>query len=382
MKIVSSAQGSYLKIGNKDYLNLCSNNYLGLAGDERLKDAAISAIKKYGVGTTSVRALVGTNELHVELERKLAEFKRTEDCVVLTGGYMANLAAVQTVLDKEDIVISDELNHASIIDAIKLSGVQNKLIYRHNDMGDLREQIAKIKDLKSKPTTNNQQPTTLIVTDGVFSMDGDIANLLEIVKLANEFELMVMVDDAHGEGVLGSHGRGIVDQFDLHGQVDIEVGTLSKAFGVLGGFICGSKELIGNLRAKSRQFLFSNGLSVPDTAALIASVDILRESDELVKKLWANAQFLKKSLKQAGFDIGVSTTPITPIMLGEEDLAVQFSEELFKEGVLVSAIKFPMVEKGKARLRLIPSAGHTKNDLEMGVEKIAKIGGKFGVIGR
>lgn len=381
MKIISSQQGPYLTIGTKKYLNLCSNNYLGLAGDQRLKDAAISAIGKYGVGTASVRALVGTNDLHVELERKLAAFKKTEECLVLTSGYLANLAAVQTFLDKEDIVVSDELNHASIIDAVKLAQVENKFIYKHNDIHDLENKFDDICLIRNKPKSTGDKRKVLVVTDGVFSMDGDVAKLPELVEVCKgAMEFSIMVDDAHGEGVLGSHGRGIVDHFELHGQVDIEVGTLSKAFGVLGGFICGSKEIIENLKARARQFLFTNALSIPDTAALIAAVDILQESDELVKKLWTNADLLKKGLKESGFDIGVSTTPITPIMVGDEELAVKFSEELFEEGILVSAIKFPMVAKGKARLRLIPSASHEIKDLEMGMEKIVKVGKSLKVI--
>lgn len=371
MKIIQSSQGAYLKIDGKKYLNLSSNNYLGLASDKLLCKAAVLAIRKYGVGTASVRALVGTNELHVELERKLAEFKKAEDAIALTGGYMANLAAVQTVLDKEDVVVSDELNHASIIDAVRLSGVVNKFVYKHNDTSDLKRIVPEILAKANVCKSNGEKPKILIITDGVFSMDGDIANLPEIVKIAREIGAMVMVDDAHGEGVLGSRGRGIVDHFNLHGKVDIEVGTLSKAFGVIGGFISGKKELIDLFRAKSRQFLFSNGLSVPDAGALIAGVDILSKSDERVKNLWKNADFLKKGLVEHGFDIGHSVTPITPIMVGDEELTVKFAEGLFEEGVLVSAIKFPMVARGKARLRLIPSAIHTEKQLEWGIKRIS-----------
>lgn len=368
MIIVQSGQGAYLTINGTPKLNLCSNNYLGLASDDRLKKAAISAIEKYGVGTGSVRTLSGTNTLHIKLENALATFKKAESCIVLTGGYMANMAAIQTIMGKEDIVISDELNHASIIDAIRLAQIKNKLIYRHKDMADLEEK------LKDAATIEGKQ-TVLVVTDGVFSMDGDIAPLPQIVELAKKYGALTMVDDAHGEGVLGSHGRGIVDHFNLHGQVDIDVGTLSKAFGVMGGFITGKKELIDAYRQKARQFLFSNGLSIPDTAALIESVKILEESDERVKKLWENAKYLKERFTGLGFDCGHSETPITPVMLGEENLAVEFSTKLLEKGVFATPIKFPMVPKGTARIRVMPSASHSQEDLDKGIkafERVAK----------
>lgn len=380
MKVIQSPQGANLKIDGKKFLNLSSNNYLGLASDKRLCSAAIVAIKKYGVGTASVRALVGTNELHVKLEKKLAEFKKAEDTIVLTGGYIANLAAIQTLLDKEDILISDELNHASIIDAVRLSQVGNKFVYRHNDMDHLRLLMPEVLAKKKVRKSNGERPKILIVTDGVFSMDGDIALLPEIVKMARKIGAMTMVDDAHGEGVLGSHGRGIVDHFGLHGQVDIEVGTLSKAFGVIGGFISGKKEVIDLFRTKARQFLFSNALSVPDTGALIAAVDILSYSDERVKALWKNSILLKNGLEQKGFNIGRSVTPITPVMVGDEDLAGRLAERLFEKGILVSAIRFPMVAKGAARLRLMPSASHSSAQLKSAVAIIYECSRELGVV--
>ena len=370
IKTIESEQGAYLTINGKKYLNLSSNNYLGLAAHPRVKEAAIEAIKKFGVGTASVRSLVGTNSLHIELESHLAAFKKAEGAIVVTGGYVANMAAIKTLLDKDDMVISDELNHASIIDAIRLSGVQNKFIYKHADIQDLKNQIEKIKSILESPKENGEKRKGLIVTDGVFSMDGDLAPLPQLVEIAQELGVMLMVDDAHGEGVLGDHGRGIVDHFHLHGKVDIEVGTLSKAFGVMGGFITGKKELIEYYRQKARQFLFTNALSIPDTAALIETVKIMEESDELLKKLWQNAEYLKKELQKAGFDIGHSETPITPVMLGDENKAKDFAAQLFEKGVLVSAIKFPMVPLGKARLRLIPSATHSREDIQLGIEKI------------
>lgn len=372
--IVQSQQGAYITVKDKEYLNLCSNNYLGFAADDRLKEAAKKAIDDYGVGTTSVRALIGSNELHVELERKLAEFKKAEDAIVVTGGYVANLAAIQTVIGKEDVVVSDELNHASIIDAVRLSGCQNKFIYKHADMDDLRSKMDDIREAAG------EDKNILIVTDGVFSMDGDLAPLPELVEIAEELGAMLMVDDAHGEGVLGSHGRGIVDHFNLHGKVDIEVGTLSKAFGVMGGFITGNSDLITVYKTKARQFLFTNALSIPDTAALIAAVDILLETDEPVKKVWENADYLKSKLQESGFDTGISETPIIPVMIGNEDDAKKFAETLLHDGVMATPIVFPMVPQGTARLRLQPSALHTQEDLDKGIEAIVKVGKDLGVI--
>ncbi len=372
IKTVKSEQGAYLKINGKKYLNLCSNNYVGLASDSRLRNAAISAIKKYGLGTASVRSLIGTNSLHIELEQKLAKFKKAEDCLLLTGGYLANMAAIQTLISKEDIVISDQLNHASIIDAVRLSGCKNKFIYKHADVNDLKRQIPEILKLKNR--------TILIVTDGVFSMDGDLAPLPDLVKVAKQIGAYLMVDDAHGEGVLGKNGRGIVDHYKLHGQVDIEVGTLSKAFGVMGGFITGNAEIVEFYRQKARQFLFTNALSIPDTAALIAAVDILAKSDRELKRLWDNTKYLKDELQKLDFDIGKSETPITPLMIGDENKAKEFSRMLFDEGVMATPIKFPMVPLGTARLRLMPSASHSKKDLQFGIKKIEKIGRKLKVI--
>ncbi len=378
--VVESGQGAYLMINGEQKLNLCSNNYLGLAGDERLKIAASEAIEQYGVGTGSVRALSGTNVLHVELETRLAAFKRAEGAIALTAGMLANQAAIQTIIGKEDIVISDELNHASIIDAVKLSQAQRKYIYKHNDMEQLRDALKHASKDRETPRADGKSPVVLIVTDGVFSMDGDLAPLPQIVELAEEYQALSMVDDAHGEGVVGDHGRGIVDHFGLHGRVDIEVGTLSKAFGVMGGFITGRKELIEFYRRNARQFLFTNGLSVPDTAALIESVKILEESDERVKRLWQNGDYLKEKFGELGFDCGVSETPITPVMLGEEDLAVAFSKALLENGVYATPIKFPMVPKGKARIRVMPSAAHSREDLDRGVSIFHKVAQDLSVL--
>ena len=369
-KVVESAQGAWIIVNGKKVLNLCSNNYLGLAGDPKIGQAAIGAIKKYGVGPGAVRALSGNSILHEELETRFAKFKHTEAALVVQGGYIANLVAIQTLMGKEDIVISDELNHASIIDAIRLAGIKNKFIYKHNEMADLE---AKLKEVG---VTDKQ---VMIVTDGVFSMDGDIARLPQIVELAKKYNAITVVDDAHGEGVLGN-GRGIVEHFGLHGQVDVEVGTLSKAFGVVGGVIAGKKQVIDYLRTKARQFLFSTGISIPDAAALIAGVTLLEESDELVKKLWENGDYLKSEFKKAGFDTGVSETPITPVMIGEETKAIEFSRELFAENVFATPIKFPMVALGKARIRVMPSAAHSKEDLDTGIVAFTAVGKKLKVI--
>ena len=373
-RVIESGQGAYLTIKGKKQLNFCSSHYLGLAVDDRLKLAVKKAVDKYGIGT-GYRTLAGTHVLHVELENALARFKKAESAIVLTGGYMTNMAAIQTIIGKEDIVISDELNHASIIDSVRLSQVKNKFIYKHRDIGSLEEQLKQASKVAKTPKSDGDMPLILIVTDGVFSMDGDLAPLPQIVKLAKKYNALTMVDDAHGEGVMGKGGRGVVDHFGLHGKVDIEVGTLSKAFSVMGGFITGRKSLIDFYKQKSRQFLFSNALTIPDTAALIEAVKILESSDALVKKLWDNTKYLKNSFKELGFDIGRSVSPITPVMLGDENLAASFSIMLFENGVFATPIKFPMVAKGKARIRVIPSASHSKKDLDFGIrafEKVAK----------
>lgn len=378
-RVIESGEGAYLKIDGVEKLNLCSSHYLGLAVNDRLKSAAKEAIDKFGLGT-GYRTLAGNHELHVELEKHLADFKQAEDCIVLTGGYMANCAAISTIIGKEDIVVSDELNHASIIDAIRLSQVKNKFIYKHADMSDLESKLKEASELANTPKDDGEAPRILIVTDGVFSMDGDLAPLPEIVELAKKYGALTMVDDAHGEGVLGKGGRGIVDHFNLHGQVDIEVGTLSKAFSVMGGFITGKKVLIDFYKKNARQFLFSNALTIPDTAALLEAVKILNSSDELVTKLWDNAIYIKEKFASLGFDTGVSVSPITPVMIGDEETAKQFSDKLFDLDVFATPIVFPMVAKGKARIRVIPSASHTKEDLDKAGAAFEKVGRELGVI--
>ncbi len=380
-KTVSSPQGPWFTVDGKKVLNLCSNNYLGLASHPQVMEAAIEAVQEYGVGTGAVRALSGNSILHEKLEKELANFKKVESVMVVQSGFVANLIAVQTILDKEDIVISDELNHASIIDAVRLSQVQTKFVYAHNNMADLATKLIEATTIRDTvKRVDGTDKTILVITDGVFSMDGDIAPLPEIVKLAKQYNALTMVDDAHGEGVLGESGGGIVDHFHLHGQVDIEVGTLSKALGVIGGCLAGSTKLIEFYKQKARPFAFSTGLSIPDTAALIEAVNILSTSNDLVKSLWQNADYLKKAFQGLGFNTGVTETPITPVMIGDEDLARKFSQRLFEEGVFATPILFPMVAKGKARIRVMPSATHTKEDLDLGIKAFDKVAKELGIL--
>ncbi len=378
-RVIESGEGAYLTINKKKKLNFCSSHYLGLAVEPRVIKAVKEAVDKYGIGT-GYRTLAGTHVLHLELEEALARFKGAESAIILQGGYMANCAAIQTIIGKDDIVVSDELNHASIIDAIRLSQVKNKFIYKHRDVNDLEEKLKEAVKLSEIPKSDGKTPLILIITDGVFSMDGDLAPLPEIVRLAKKYNVLTMVDDAHGEGVLGKGGRGVVDHFGLHGQVDIEVGTLSKAFSAMGGFITGKKILIDFYKQKARQFLFSNALTIPDTAALLEGVKILEESDDLVQKLWDNAKYLKEEFKRLGFDTGHSETPITPVMLPDENIAREFSAKLFEEDVFATPIVFPMVAKDKARIRVIPSAAHSREDLDFGIKAFEKVGKVLGVL--
>jgi len=370
IRTIGSAQGAWLTVDGKNVLNFCSNNYLGLANHPKIVEAAKEATKKYGVGPAAVRSIAGTMDLHVQLEQRLAKFKGAEDVITFQSGFTANLGTISALVGKEDVVFSDRLNHASIIDGCRLSGA--KIIpYEHNDPGALEDAI--------KEHASNYR-RALIVTDGVFSMDGDIAPLPDLYEVARKYDILFMVDDAHGEGVLGKGGRGIVDHFGLHGKVDIEVGTMSKAFGVVGGIVAGDKVIVEWLRQRGRPFLFSSAVTAPDAAACLAAVDLLEESTELVDKLWSNAKYFKAEMKKLGFDTGVSETPITPVMLGEAPLAQQFSRELFEEGVFAMAIGFPTVAKGKARIRVMISAAHDNDDLGKGLEAFEKVGKKLGVI--
>jgi len=371
IRTLQSAQGAWVIIDGKKMLNMCSNNYLGLANHPEVRKAAIEAIEEYGVGAGAVRSIAGTNELHIKLEEKLAKFKHAEAALVLQGGLLANLGTIPVLVGKEDVVFSEELNHASIIDGVRLSRA-NKIIYKHIDVDDLRQKLKEHRNSGKK---------ALIITDGVFSMDGDIAPLPEIAELGEEYDAMVYVDDAHGEGVLGDHGRGIVDHFKLHGKVDIEMGTLSKAFGVMGGFVTGTEELIDLLRQQCRPFLFSSALNPGDTAAAIKAVEILERDDSLVKKLWENARYLKKGLEDIGYTLGNSKTPITPVMIGNEKKTVELSNILYKEeNVFASPIVYPTVPRGTARIRLMPSAVHSKEDLDYAIEAFERAGKKLEII--
>lgn len=370
IRTIGSAQGARLIVDGKSVLNFCSNNYLGLANHPKLVQAASEAMKKYGVGPAAVRSIAGTTDLHVQLEQRLAKFKGAEDVITFQSGFTANLGTISALVGKEDVIFSDRLNHASIIDGCRLSGAKI-VAYEHNDPAALEDAI--------KEHASNFR-RALIVTDGVFSMDGDIAPLPDLVEVAKKYDILLMVDDAHGEGVLGKGGRGIVDHFGLHGKVDIEVGTMSKAFGVVGGMVAGDRKIVEWLRQRGRPFLFSSAVTAPDAAACLAAVDLLEESTELVDKLWDNARYFKAEMKKLGFDTGVSETPITPVMLGEAPLAQQFSRELFEEGVFAMAIGYPTVPKGKARIRVMISASHDRDDLGQGLEAFAKVGKRLGVI--
>lgn len=370
IRTIESAMDAWVTIEGRRLLNFCANNYLGLANHPRMKRAAQEAIDNFGVGPGAVRVIAGTTALHIELEKRLADFKHAESCITFQSGFMANVAVVPALVGPEDVIFSDELNHASIIDACRLS--RAKVIrYKHNDVADLRRQIE---------AASNSYRRGMIITDGVFSMDGDIAPLDLICEVAEENGLILMVDDAHGEGVLGRGGRGIVDHFGLHGRVHVEIGTLSKAFGVVGGLVAGKRPIIDWLRQRGRPFLFSSAMTAPDVAACIEAVNMLEESEELVQKLWRNAETMRKGLVALGFDTGQSETPIIPLMLGEAALAQEFSRRLFAAGIFVTATVYPTVPMGKARLRVMNSAAHSAEDLEKALEIFAQVGRQLEVV--
>ncbi|MCY7779542.1 glycine C-acetyltransferase [Bacillus haynesii] len=369
LPIIESLQGSTVKIKGKDIIQLSSNNYLGLTSHPRLQKAAEEAVKRYGAGTGSVRTIAGTFTMHDELEKKLASFKNTEAALVFQSGFTANQGILSSILTKDDIVISDELNHASIIDGIRLTKAGKK-VYQHADMEDLEKILKKSMNYRMR----------LIVTDGVFSMDGDIAPLPEIVRLAEQYDAFVMVDDAHASGVLGENGRGTVHHFGLDGKVHIQVGTLSKAIGVLGGYAAGSKVLIDYLKHKGRPFLFSTSHPPAVTAACIEAVNVLMEEPSLIKKLWDNTAYFKKGLEKIGLPLIKSETPITPILIGDEAEACRFSNTLFELGLFAQAIVFPTVPKGKARIRTIMTAQHSKEELDKALEIIETGAKKAGLL--
>jgi glycine C-acetyltransferase len=370
IRTLSSPQGAWLVVDGKKVLNFCSNNYLGLANHPHLLQAAREAMEKYGLGPAAVRSIAGTMEIHLKLEQRLAKFKGVESAITFQSGFSANTATIPALVGKDDAIFSDELNHASIIDGCRLSGAE-VIRYKHCEPEDLRRILSE---------KRAAYPKAMVITDGVFSMDGDVAPLDKIYEISEQYEAILMVDDAHGEGVLGRGGRGIVDHFNLHGKVDVEVGTLSKAFGVVGGVVAGNPVVVEWLRQRGRPFLFSSAVTVPDAAACLAALDLLEASTELVDQLWENARYFKTEMRKMGFDTGNSTTPITPVMLGEAPLAQQFSRELFENGVFAMSLGFPTVPRGKARIRVMISAAHTRQDLDQGLEAFRKVGKKLGVI--
>ncbi|QCX34633.1 glycine C-acetyltransferase [Caloramator sp. E03] len=372
LPVVTGPTGPRCIINGNEVINLSSNNYLGLANDPRLVEAAIKATEKYGAGAGAVRTIVGTLDIHEELEEKLAKFKHTEAVIVFQSGFNCNMGTVSALMTKEDAILSDELNHASIIDGCRLSGAKI-LRYKHSDMDDLKRTIKEAKE-------SGQYKKLMIITDGVFSMDGDIAKLPEIVKIAEEYDAFTYVDDAHASGVLGKNGSGSVSHFNLYGKVDCQIGTLSKAIGVVGGYVAGTKELIDWLKLRGRPFLFSTAMTPGAAGACIKAIEILSESTELVDRLWDNTRYFKSKLSSLGYDIGHSETPITPVIIGDEAKAMQFSDELFKEGLFAQGIAYPTVPRGTARVRNIVTAAHTKEMLDDAVEIYRKVGKRMGII--
>lgn len=368
---VEGANGPEIQINGKKYINLSSNNYLGLATNEDLKTAAKNAIDSHGVGAGAVRSINGTLDLHDELESTLAEFKGTEAAVAYQSGFNCNMAAISAVMNKNDAILSDELNHASIIDGCRLS--KAKIIrVNHSDMDDLGQKA-------KEAVESGQYNKVMYITDGVFSMDGDVAKLPEIVEICEQYGIMVYVDDAHGSGVMGK-GAGTVKHFGLQDKVDFQIGTLSKAIGVVGGYVAGSQKLIDWLKAQSRPFLFSTSLAPGDTKAITEAVKKLMASTELHDRLWENANYLKEGLSHLGFDTGQSETPITPVIIGDEKKTQQFSKRLMEEGIYVKSIVFPTVPRGTGRVRNMPTAAHTTEMLDQALEVYARVGKELGII--
>jgi glycine C-acetyltransferase len=375
LRVLEDEQKPVTTFDGKKVINLASNNYLGLTTHPKLREAALEATREYGVGSGAVRTIAGTMSLHMQLEEKIARFKNVEACVVFQSGFTANAGTVSGILGKEDFIISDELNHASIIDGARLSRAKI-LVFRHKDMAHAEEQLASVKD---------QPGRKLLITDGVFSMDGDIGPLPALCDLAEKYGAIMMVDDAHASGVLGRNGRGTVDHFKVHGRVDVQVGTLSKAIGALGGYVCGTRDLIEFLYHRGRPFLFSTSHPPSVAATCIAAFDVLEQEPERIDKLWENTRFFKKELGNLGFNIGgkntpVSETPITPVIVGEGRLAMEFSRELFKEGVMATGIAFPTVAEGKARIRTIMTATHTREELDQALSTMKSVGKRLGII--
>jgi glycine C-acetyltransferase len=375
LRVLEDEQAAVCTFDGKKVINLASNNYLGLTTHPKLREAALEATRKFGVGSGAVRTIAGTMRIHMELEEKIARFKNVEACVVFQSGFTANAGTVSAILGKDDFIISDQLNHASIIDGARLSRAKI-LVFNHKDLAHAEQQLASVKD---------QPGHKVVITDGVFSMDGDIGALPGLCDLAEKYGAIMMVDDAHASGVLGKQGRGTVDHFGLHGRVDIQVGTLSKAIGALGGYVCGTRDLIDFLYHRGRPFLFSTSHPPSVAATCIAAFDVLQDEPQWMDQLWANTRFWKKELGLLGFDIGgkstpASETPITPIIIGDGRLTMEFSRELFKEGVLGTGIAFPTVPEGKARIRTIMTATHTKEELQQALEVLERVGKRMGIL--
>lgn len=375
LRVLDDEQAPLCTFDGKKVINLASNNYLGLTTHPKLREAALEATRKYGVGSGAVRTIAGTMKIHMELEEKIARFKNVEACVVFQSGFTANAGTVSAILGKEDFIISDQLNHASIIDGARLSRAKI-LVFEHKNVADAEAKLASIKD---------QPGRKLLISDGVFSMDGDIGALPALCDLAEKYGAIMMVDDAHASGVLGRNGRGTIDHFRLHGRVDIQVGTLSKAIGALGGYVCGTRDLIDFLYHRARPFLFSTSHPPSVAATCIAAFDVLEQEPERIEKLWENTRFFKKELGLLGFDIGgkttpASETPITPIIIGDGKLTMDFSRELFNEGVFATGIAYPTVPEGKARIRTIMTATHTQEELENALEVLGRVGKRMGIL--
>jgi glycine C-acetyltransferase len=369
LRVLEDEQKARTAFDHRSVVNLSSNNYLGLTTHPRLRAAALEATEKFGVGSGSVRTIAGTMAIHMELERKLAEFKNVEAVVVFQSGFTANAGTVSAILTRQDVVISDELNHASIIDGCRLSRAEIK-VFPHKDVDAARRVI---KDL---PAGQRK----LLITDGVFSMDGDLGPLPDLCALAEETGCIMMVDDAHASGVFGRNGRGTIDHFDMHGRVDVQVGTLSKAIGALGGYVAGSRALIEFLYHRARPFLFSTSHPPAVAAACIAAIDVLLEEPEIMERLWANTRFFKAGLERLGFDTGLSESPITPVIAGDSAKAMKLSDRLFEEGVFAQGIAFPTVARDKARVRTIVTATHTRDDLQFALDKFQKVGRELGLV--
>ncbi len=369
LRVLDSEQKARTSVDHRSVVNLSSNNYLGLTTHPRLREAALKATRELGVGTGSVRTIAGTLEIHMELERRLADFKKTEAVVVFQSGFAANAGTVAAILTKDDVVISDELNHASIIDGCRLSRAEIK-VFPHKDVDAARAV------LRTLPAAQRK----LLITDGVFSMDGDLGPLPALCDVAEEFGCIMMVDDAHASGVFGRNGRGTIDHYGVHGRVDVQVGTLSKAIGVLGGYVAGNRNLIEFLYHRARPFLFSTSHPPGVAAACIAGLDVLLEEPALIERLWDNTRFFKEGLRALGFNTGASESPITPVIVGDGALAMRLSDELFGEGVFAQGIGFPTVARGKARVRTIVTATHTRDDLQLALDAFSRAGRRLGII--